>query len=169
MYTALSQKPADPHSFDFWVGGYGSASADSEIWQFSIRDGVREDVRRSDLGDSYVLWGGLTNAIHRLIWGFDPEMEPLLLASNVPTTTVDEIKKRFLTPLVDPAMPVQDAIDLADFLVDMTKRYAAFLPGADVVGGETDIATVTRHEGFKWISRKHYYPEHLNRRDVDHA
>ena len=66
-------------------------------------------------------------------------------------------------------MPVQDAIDLADFLVDMTTKYFAFLPGADIVAGDTDIATVTKHEGFKWIRRKHYYPAHLNRRTTDHA
>ncbi|MCY4150606.1 MAG: hypothetical protein OXF73_14905, partial [Gammaproteobacteria bacterium] len=64
---------------------------------------------------------------------------------------------------------VQDAINLADFLVDMTKRHAAFLPGADTVGGDTDIATVTKHEGFKWIRRKHYYSPQLNTRGTDHA
>ena len=66
-------------------------------------------------------------------------------------------------------MPIQDAINLADFLVDVTKRYFAFHPGADIVGGSTDIATVTRHEGFKWIKRKHYYPADLNPRETDHA
>ena len=66
-------------------------------------------------------------------------------------------------------MPVQDAIDLADFLVDLAKGYSAFLPGANVVGGDTDIATVTKHEGFKWIRRKHYYPAHLNPRETDHV
>jgi hypothetical protein len=66
-------------------------------------------------------------------------------------------------------MPVQDAINLADFLVDVTKRYFAFLPGADIVGGETDIATVTKYEGFKWIRRKHYYPASLNPMETGHA
>ena len=66
-------------------------------------------------------------------------------------------------------MPVQDAIDLADFLADLTKRYVAFMPLADTVGGDTDIATFTKHEGFKWIRWKHYYSQHLNRRETDHA
>ena len=66
-------------------------------------------------------------------------------------------------------MPVQDVIDLADFLVETTKRYFAFLPGSNIVGGNTDIAIVTKHEGFKWIKRKHYYSEHLNRRNTDHV
>jgi len=71
--------------------------------------------------------------------------------------------------LVHAAMPVVDAINLADFLVDLTKRYFRFLPGADIVGGATDIATVTKHEGFKWIRRKHYYPPELNPQETDHV
>ena len=67
------------------------------------------------------------------------------------------------------AMPTGDAIGLADFLVDLTKRYFAFLPGADLVGGATDIATVTKHEGFKWVSRKHYYSVDQNRGATDHV
>lgn len=69
----------------------------------------------------------------------------------------------------NPSMPVQDAINLADFLVNTAKGYSAFMPGGNTVGGETDIATVTKHEAFKWIKRKHYYPAYLNREDIDHV
>ncbi|PPD15135.1 MAG: hypothetical protein CTY25_07615 [Methylobacterium sp.] len=66
-------------------------------------------------------------------------------------------------------MPIQDAIELADFLVDVTKRYFRFKPGADTVGGDTDIAVVTRYERFKWIKRKHFYPAELNPRETGHG
>ena len=82
---------------------------------------------------------------------------------------IENLQQRTTTPLVHASMPVQDAINLADFLVDLTKRYFSFLPGADIVGGETDIATVTKYEGFKWIKRKHYYPISLNRVETDHV
>ena len=82
---------------------------------------------------------------------------------------ISDLQRKIYMPLVHSSMPVQDAINLADFLVDVTKRYVSFLPLANVVGGDTDIATVTKYEGFKWIKRKHYYHEHLNRRDTDHA
>jgi hypothetical protein len=71
--------------------------------------------------------------------------------------------------LVWPTMPMRDAIELADFLVDTTKGFFRFLPGADVVGGDTDIAAVTKYEGFKWIRRKHFYPAALNPLETDHA
>lgn len=66
-------------------------------------------------------------------------------------------------------MPVIDAIELTDFLVETTKRYFRFLPGADIVGGDTDIAVVTKYEGFKWIRRKFFYPATLNPLETDHA
>lgn len=78
-------------------------------------------------------------------------------------------KKNFEINLAQSSMPVQDAIDLAEFLVDTTKGFFRFKLGADTVGGDTDIAVVTRHEGFKWIKRKHYYPHHLNPLETDHV
>jgi hypothetical protein len=72
------------------------------------------------------------------------------------------------TPLASDPMPTGDAIALADFLVSVTKQYVHFLNGADTVGGDTDIATVTPHEGFRWIKRKHFYPRDLNL-ETDHV
>jgi hypothetical protein len=79
------------------------------------------------------------------------------------------LRERLEVQMLSPTMPVKDAIDLADFLVETTKRFFRFLPGADIVGGDTDIAVVTRYEGFKWIRRKHFYPAALNPRETDHA
>ena len=53
-------------------------------------------------------------------------------------------------------------IDLADFLVEISKKTSRFLPGPQIIGGPTDIAVITKHEGFKWIQRKHYYDYNLN-------
>jgi len=73
------------------------------------------------------------------------------------------------TPMLHATMPTIDAIRLADFLVDVTKGFFSFASGSDIVGGATDIATVTKWEGFKWIRRKHFYPPELNRKDHDHV
>jgi len=61
-----------------------------------------------------------------------------------------------------PAMPIQDAIDLSIFLVESTIRFSKFAPGAPTVGGPIEVATITKHERFKWIQRKHYYKQELN-------
>jgi hypothetical protein len=82
---------------------------------------------------------------------------------------VDFLQSKLEVTMVMPTMPIRDAIELADFLVETTKRYFRFLPGADIVGGDTDIAVVTRYEGFKWIKRKYFYPQSLNPLETDHV
>ena len=176
-YNAIDPKPPSPHIFEFWIGGYGLVGGygtHGEIWKLFILDGKSEVLQLAKAEDDDMLvWGGQDKAINRLIHGFDEETVTVLgelgLNQENLLQVISRIKQQCQTPLVDSTMPVQDAINLADFLVDVTKRYFAFLPGANVVGGETDIATVTKHEGFKWIKRKHYYPDHLNQRGLDHV
>jgi hypothetical protein len=59
-------------------------------------------------------------------------------------------------------MPIADAIDLAEYLVEVTIGFVRFCPGNPTVGGPIEVAAVTRHEGFKWVKRKHYYDVKLN-------
>ena len=158
-------------SLEFFVGGYGSSAPHGEIWKFSFTNGVLEgpDLEVAQTVHAYVLWGGSGGyALHRLVLGRDQRVPTWLADAGVGHNVITDIERLAYTPLVDPAMPVQDAIDLADFLVDVAKGYSAFAPGANSVGGETDIATVTRHEGFKWIRRKHFYDARLNRLETDH-
>ncbi|MBV7257512.1 hypothetical protein KCG44_12020 [Pacificimonas sp. WHA3] len=174
-YVQIDPSPASPHGFEFWIGGYGANCDNAEIWKLVISDGEVYDPEliADESQSGHVSWGGQPKPIQRLILGYDAELADGLVEAGIPEGTVQpllaQVGQRLLTPLVHAAMPVQDAIALADFLVDLTKRYFAFLPGADIVGGDTDIATVTKHEGFKWIRRKHYYDAHLNPTETDHA
>ncbi len=157
------------------MGGYGSSWDGAEIWKIVIRNGEvlpLELVVGQDM-TGFLALGGQPKPIHRLILGYGEELGEVLVDAGLAQDAVDpvltQVRQRLQTPLVEAAMPVGDAIALADFLVDMTKRYFSFLPGADLVGGATDIATVTKHEGFKWIRRKHFYSPDLNPRETDHA
>lgn len=59
-------------------------------------------------------------------------------------------------------MPIQDAIELVKYLADVTVGYVRFKQGAPTVAPPIDIAAITRHQGFKWVERKHYYRQALN-------
>lgn len=169
------QPPPPPTPFEFWVGGYSSGSDNAELWKLQMLNGeMQEPELIADRGDDgHVAWGGQPGPISRLLLGYDQDMSRLLVEAGMEPATVapllQQIQSQLQTPLVHEAMPVVDAINLADFLVDLTKRYFRFLPGADIVGGATDICTVTKHEGFKWIRRKHYYPANLNPQETDHV
>jgi len=59
-------------------------------------------------------------------------------------------------------MPLQDAIDLVEYLAEVTVGYVRFKQGVPAVAPPIDIAVVTRHQGFKWVARKHYFTRDLN-------
>ncbi len=112
--------------------------------------------------------GGQPAAVLRLVHGVDPRVGQVLVDSlgispDQAGRAAEVIKDRLTVPLVQEPMPFMDALDLAEFFVDLTCRYTRFLPvGATTVGGPIDVAGITKHEGFKWIKRKQYYPAGLN-------
>ena len=61
-----------------------------------------------------------------------------------------------------PAMHIQDAIELARYLAETAAKFSHFSLLAPTIGGPIEIATITKHEGFKWVARKHYFPSTLN-------
>jgi hypothetical protein len=61
------------------------------------------------------------------------------------------------------AMPVEDAIALTRYLVETTAGFVRFAVNRPkTVGGPIEVATITKHEGFRWVQRKHFYPAALN-------
>lgn len=176
-YQAIASTISGSHQFSFFIGGYGSNSGDKqgEIWKLSIMDGnCGVQILSGEEEEHAIFWDGQHEALNRLLFGFDKDKLELLFSEwgwnqeDIDKIILDMVR-RFGSSLVNPSMPVQDAINLADFLVNTAKGYSAFMPGGNTVGGETDIATVTKHEAFKWIKRKHYYPAHLNPEDIDHV
>jgi hypothetical protein len=114
-----------------------------------------------------VVWYGQPEAITRLVLGFGTDITTALEKGlGVPAAQVEQavqqIREHTEVTLWHPAMPVQDAIDVAEFLVDLTVHFHRFLPGAPIVGGPIEIAAITKHEGFKWIRRKYYYDREIN-------
>ena len=175
-YERFVPTPDKKHSFQLWIGGYGSHDSKAEMWECGFRKGVKQEPKLVIGPDTIarVIWGGQRSAVNRLLLGIDPyalrqALHQHGLDAEEIGTLEGKIRQIAATPLVDAAMPVQDAINLAEFLVDVAKRYSLYHPGANVVGGETDIATITKHERFKWIKRKHYYPADLNIGGKDHA
>ena len=76
---------------------------------------------------------------------------------------INELAENLHAYLYLPAMPIQDAIDLAHFLVDAAAKFSHFSLRPATVGGPIEIATITKHEGYKWCTRKHYFSAEFNR------
>ncbi|MGB9459230.1 MAG: hypothetical protein WCB12_24515 [Bryobacteraceae bacterium] len=165
----------------FLLGGYsttgGITGRFGESWGIEIKAGKPtppSELRPSD--QAGISWGGAPEVVQRIVIGFSPLLFQILAEVSAsqgqqePVSPEQLFKQlnpilvaRLQAPIVFPPMPIQDAIDLAEFLVHASIMYSRFLPGPQIIGGPIEIAAVTKHEGFKWIRRKHYYDQTLNR------
>lgn len=147
----------------FMICGYSSGEDFAEEYILNILKGScrgPELMRSKEMTGAS--WQGEPEAVSRLYLGFSNRLKAVLkkqlqLEEEQANEIIHECKKQLQVPLVVPAMPIQDAIDLASFFVETTVRFSNFMPGAPTVSGPTKIAAITKHEGFNWIARKHYF------------
>jgi hypothetical protein len=168
--AATADWPTDQPKPDlgFVVAGYSAGAEMPEEHQVLILDGEAPPplpLRQAE--ESGLSWNGQPEAITRLLIGFGSDLptvlqEHLAVPPDQIGPAIDVIRSALELQLVQPAMPFQDAIDLAEFLVDFTIKVSRFAPGAPTVGGPIEIAAISKHEGFKWIRRKHYFTSQLN-------
>lgn len=172
MFDELYAPLANHGVLGFLVAGYSGGSKASEAWLVILEDPATRPVPVLAAGPDQSGWMAYAQpeAIQRLFNGYDhhlvAELGRVIEAAHIPS--VMGVLNRRSTQPAQPSMPLPDAINLAGFMVDVTIGYSRFLLGADTVGGPTEVASITRHEGFKWISRKHYYDPRLNPGDLDH-
>lgn len=159
----------------FLLGGYSKPGPLGESWSVEIQQGIPQPPKKLRQDHEVGLsWGGATEVIQRIIVGYSPSLfqhlasvtqppqNPAVLASQLaPLLTA-----RMQANLVFAPMPIQDVIDLARFLVHSAAMFSRFSPGPNIVGGPIEVAAITKHENFKWISRKHYYDQPLNKEPV---
>ena len=153
----------------FIVAGYSANDASmAEEFQIYIKNGVCSGPTK--LRPQQIIGltaGGDTEALNRLMSGISGALPQVLqdilkVAPNQIPQVMNLLQERLTIPLILPAMPLQDAIDLGEFLVDLTIKFSRFKPGPPTVGGPIEIASISKHEGFRWIKRKHYFDRQLN-------
>ncbi len=160
---------ADKPQLGFIVGGYsfGSATADEYYVNIGPDGQCAQPTLLRQPEESGATWSGVPEAINRLVLGYGTVMPQVLMQNlGVPANQIGPamqvIQQALQIPLVVAAMPLQDAIDLAEFLVDVTIKFTKFAPGAPSVGGPIEIAAISKHEGFRWVKRKYYFQGALN-------
>lgn len=156
----------------FAIVGFAPGERKAEIWTIAIDDPSIRPIPALEAGGDQFGWGAyaIRDASVRLFNGHDPSLPDALKAVTNPAEhpAIDAVIQSANREVAIAAMPIADAIELARFLAAVTVGYARFIPGPDVVGGPIEVACITRFEGFKWVSRKHYYSPELNPEDPHH-
>lgn len=146
----------------FLIGGYSSDKDSAEIWRLTLTGhgaDLVQVVQPEAIWDC--VWEGAREPIQRVLFGYSSQIEQKLIEAGV---TLDDARTLLtsMEPLINGAMPIQDAVDLVHYFIDVTCGYVRFQPGYSIVAKPVDLAAITKHNGFKWVARKHYYPSELN-------
>ena len=156
----------------FLLGGYSKPGDLGESWSVEIQKGIPQPPKKlrpdHEVGMS---WGGATEVLQRMVLGFSPQLFEVLAKVTQPPQNAAVMSSQLTpvlaanlqAPIVFAPMPIQDVIDLARFLVHSVIMFTRFSPGPNIVGGPIEIAAITKHENFKWVSRKHYWDQTVNK------
>jgi hypothetical protein len=170
--VAFAQQQAPFPELGMMVVGYSHGERQAEGWTVVFKDPATRPIASLTIARDQVGWvaNAQTQATHRLFNGYEESFKASLMAliPQPQQQLAEQIFSSAVRQPAQPAMPFADALSLARFLVDTTAGFSHFSLGPDTVGGEVEIAGITRYEGFKWVSRKHYYSPSLNPEDPGH-
>jgi 20S proteasome alpha/beta subunit len=149
------------------ICGYSAGRPLPEIWDLKILGKACDQPTIARGEDGFgVNWDGEYEALNRLILGTPISFGDAAKKAGISSTP--EQRSSFTSEvyehMVATTMPIQDAIDLARYLVETVAGFVRFSLRMQpkVVGGPIEIAVITKHEGFKWVQRKHFYSADLN-------
>jgi hypothetical protein len=147
-------KPPEGYFLGYKVCGYSSGAPLPELWHFQILGNACEPptlIRgQADFGPN---WDGEYEAMNRLFLGIGANFKKVLADEGLTAEQAEEVATKIVgklaAPVVLAAMPIQDAVELAAFMVETTIRFVRFNLRAETVGGPVEVAVITKHEGFK--------------------
>jgi len=139
--------------FGFLIAGYSSYELLPEIWELEFKNGVSRIKQQSN-----IVCKGECDPTHRLYFGYDPQLKTILERNNIDQNTINKILlscgKQISLGMIHANLPILDAIDFVKYLIQITIDFYRFRPVTSYVGGDIDLAKITKYQGFEWIQSK---------------
>lgn len=158
-YPELEKRRRPP--LGLFIGGYGYHQFYSELYTCDFPECGDLDIVRPDKSDGSpsfgTNWFGSGEPLTRLIKGFDPQVLDDLVKRGVDRDIIESWATKAVgeIPLVFDGMPLQDAIDFANYAVQVAIGVCRFRAGPAVCGGDVDIAVITPG-AYHWAQRKRW-------------
>ncbi len=160
FFTARWNEADMPPAADpmfFLVAGFDENAAHGRVYELAVPNAPEPVEQNED--DFGISWGGMTYLAERLLTGVAPRaLEVAREAANLSEEQVTAIaqgwEQNLSLSIPYQLLPLQDCVDLATFLVDMTANVMTWTIGVRGVGGEVDVATITRTDDFQSIQQK---------------
>lgn len=146
------------------VGGYDAGEKEGKVYEVFV-PGEEAHLMQSTDSNVGAAWRGHTLVIGRLLKGFDPRMRDLPGFDEDMTKGLEGSPLDYLVDYW--SMTLQDAIDLATFLVHTTIQMQRFsdgirnMPGMSAnCGGAIEVAVVEPEQGFQWMRHRTLQAQH---------
>lgn len=138
----------------------GGVSAGQKFPEFAEMEFIGQHVKGPNFVNGgtagHITLSGSAEACHRLVMGYSPAIGGLLEQAGLKGDEVrqflDKAKAALFPQILDGAMPLAEAADVARFLTETEIRFSTLTPDPDVVGGDVQLAVISREHGFKWLS-----------------
>jgi len=156
----LAPLPPNIQPMIFLIAGFDEGEPHGKVFEVSIPNQL--DPVEHHRGTFGIIWGGMTQFLERFLNGVDPQAAEIAKTTlNLDDAQVNTLKQKWMESLVLAVpyqfLPLQDCVDMATFLVSITSEIQTWMVSIRGVGGDVDVATITRTEGFVPISQKHIH------------
>ena len=148
------------------VGGYDTGDKEGKVYEIYVPGEEAHLVQTTD-NRVGAAWRGHTLVIGRLLKGVDPRLRDLEGYDADMSKALDASPLDYLIDYW--SMTLQDAIDLATFLVHTTVQMQRFSDGVRMApgmsancGGAIDVAVIEPENGFTWIRYKALHAPHAS-------
>jgi hypothetical protein len=142
----------------FLVAGFDEGEPYGRVYEVVVPNATSPTEKNP--GTAFgVSWGGMGDLANRIINGTDPRaakiaQDHLGLSDQQAEELAEKWRNELTLPVPYQFLPLQDCVDLTAFLVNMTSVVQTWTVGVQGVGGNVDVAIVTRTEGFKAVRQK---------------
>lgn len=142
----------------FLVGGFNENEPYGRVYGFDIPSKPEPVEQQPNSKEFGVTWGGQRQFVDRLLHGYDEILfevvSKTLELDSEKIELLREALNQIQMPLPLQALPLQDCVNLAIFMIRTTISAQDLTVGIRGVGGPIDVATITRNEGLKFVQRK---------------
>lgn len=141
----------------FLVAGFDEGDTYGKVFQVVVPTAIAP-VEQSP-NDFGITWGGQQDFVMRVLNGVDGRAAELAEQTLALTPAQrDSLTQRWQAELGLPIpyqfLPLQDCVNLATFLVEMTATVQTWIVGIRGVGGDVDVAIITRTGGLEAVDQK---------------
>lgn len=159
---------SEDHILGLYIAGYSPDSVLPEEWSIEFPKAA-QPVLVQGAHQFGVNWRAIDLPFMRLYKGYDIRILPMLLSKmrdkGASEETLQTIVQSFseifqenalsLQVAID-AMPIQDAINFAVYVLQTTIGYTTFEFGTPSCGGDLQVAIISEDAGFRWVSEPIY-------------